>query len=271
MRLSTYIVIYLLYLFFNFFGFVFSELQTNFKDNNFLTLSFLDVGQGDSILIDTPNHKTILVDAGDNFETDVFLSRYFLFKPCRIDVVILTHDHKDHTFGAERLLKRCAAPTIFADFSTEFPSKTLHSGTHFKVGGVDFDVLWPPPGLEGSIDKNRESIVISMRYYDFNALLTGDVPGNVLCDLQKRTLNPAVDTPGILKVSHHGSRDGLCREINPKMAMISVGEGNKFKHPNAEVIDYYTSIGSQTYRTDLLGTIQFIYNPQTGSIKMRTL
>lgn len=205
-------------------------------------IKFLDVGQGDSVLVGTPGGKLVLIDGGGNYEADSQLPSGVFFNKCEIEVMILTHPHADHSLGLERIQKRCKVH-YFLDFDN------VHMGKSFEVDGVVFKVLWPPDKYNPS-DKNDLSVVLLLEYQGFSALLTGDAGGAVLCGLKVPNLD-------MYKISHHGSITGLCEKINSRLAVISVGE-NTFGHPSEEVLESLQKSKMRVYRTDTNGTVMIL-------------
>lgn len=254
------------------YGFINLYFFTNKQNSQYLSIKFIDVGQGDSILITTPKGKTILIDTGESYEADTFLYPRGVFYTCKLDVLILTHDHADHTFGTDRILRRCPGAKILSNFGNfRNESTKLTTGNTFIVDNVTFNVLWPPEDLPNQTDKNVASIVILAEYGGFSILLTGDAPGEVLCNVCNTAMQRGISykkcvKPDILKVSHHGSKDGICATIRPEVSIISVGERNKFRHPNSEVIRFYENYDIPIYRTDHLGTIEVTYKSENDPI-----
>jgi competence protein ComEC len=179
-------------------------------------------------------------------------------------MIILTHLHDDHSFGLKRVLKRCSVKVISSNLVCFVPdtagnkpiSEDLVKGDSFMLDGISFHVLWPPVDFK-SKDLNDTSIVLELDYGNYEALLSGDVSGKILCSLDNfEVLNRDLD---LYKVSHHGSITGMCDKLIPKVSVISVGE-NKFGHPDARIIKYLESVGSQVRRTDLEGIIEIKTN-----------
>lgn len=253
------VVVYLIHFLFSFAtNVVFQEVGGD------LSIKVLDVGQGDAILITTPNDKKILIDGGGNYDVDTYLNNGMLLEPCILDMVILTHLHDDHSFGLRRVMKRCDIGTIsgnlveFVDTETKDKPliKTLVQGDSFIVDGVSFEVLWPPADYTNK-DLNDTSIVILLDYKNYEALFSGDASGKILCSLGGlETFNEHLD---LYKVSHHGSITGICDKLLPKVSVISVGE-NKFGHPDDRIITLLESEGSKVHRTDLEGTVEIRSN-----------
>src|SRR3989344_4030050 len=247
MHFRSLALIYILYILVS----ILSNTLSN-RESRGMTFEFLDVGQGDSILITTTAGKFILIDGGGDYTADRLLfERQRLLSGCHLDVVILTHEHADHSVGLERILKRCTAGTY----------KKLYKGDLLRIDGLELHVLWPPEKSYTPSDINDTSTVILADYGFFEVLLTGDAGSTVLSSLDKGKLDNLIQNGlDILKVSHHGSKTGLdksfLRKYTPRYAVIQVGEGNKFGLPDEEVLDFLGGIGSEIYRTDMQGTVE---------------
>ncbi len=255
--------------------YVFSYLFS-FQSQPGLRLDFLDVGQGDSLLITTPNNRYVLVDGGGDFELDYKLSRKIPFPFCNLDMVFLTHSHADHYSGLARVFQRCSVGQFtFNDIECVsksckkvagiIPLKKVYRGDSFVIDGVTIKVLWPPREKSNTdwSDVNDSSTILLIDYGSFEALLAGDASAKVL---------ESLDLPGIFslvqgkldiyKVSHHGSKTGLAQhfltQLQPENCVISAGIGNSFGHPHQEVIDFLSKVGCHLYRTDLQGDVSFV-------------
>jgi competence protein ComEC len=270
MKKSDVVLIVFIYILFSFRG-------VSSSGSGSLDIDFLDVGQGDAILISTPNGKRVLIDGGDNFETDFEISKRIPFYSCYIDVLVLTHPHYDHIVGLNRLMQRCKIGTVmfndvdftsrdferFKSLSSFFDTKNVYAGESFKLDGVLFKVLWPTKEfLKNNVaDINDVSIVMFLDYGDFEALFTGDATDKVLGRVDMSMFEGFVDGGfDVLKVPHHGSKYSLHKsfysKLKPNTCVISVGKDNKFSHPFPSVIDYFKSIKCNTLRTDEVGDIK---------------
>lgn len=226
-----------------------------------IKISFIDVGQGDSILID--GEKDMLIDCGDNDKGDE-VRRYLNSQDIKeLEYLIITHTDADHMGGCEEVLNNFNVKNIMLD-GQERTTATYRGvislidrknkiiakkGYSFNLGSIDFKVLH---SNMGSTDSNQNSIVLKMNYNDISVLFTGDCDRNCEDEL----LNENIDVD-ILKVAHHCSRYGTSTDfldrVTPKLAIISVGEGNRYRHPHQECLDNLRNI--EVYRTDLSGDI----------------
>lgn len=269
MKRIDMILIVLVYLLFSFKG-------VASAGNGDLNLEILDVGQGDSILITTPNGKRVLVDGGDNYESDYEISKRIPFYSCYIDILILTHPHYDHIVSLNRIMQRCRIGTVmfndvsfdsrdfrlFKQLSSNFNVKNMYAGESFELDGVNFIFLWPDKEfMQNKItDLNDMSFVFLLDYGDFEALLTGDATEKVLGRLDFNKIDEFTDGNfEVLKIPHHGSKYSLHKvfysKIKPEVCVISVGKKNKFNHPHSGLIDYLNETGCKVLRTDESGDV----------------
>ncbi|HIC88074.1 MAG TPA: DNA internalization-related competence protein ComEC/Rec2 [Anaerolineae bacterium] len=240
-----------------------------------LHLYFLDVGQGDAILIETPSGHQILVDGGPSPTALVNdLSEVMPFWDHHIDLVIPTHADGDHMDGLIPLFDRYqvgqvlegeqmlvapeAAPWREAVVAAGVPVSLTWRGMHILTGdNVELSVLNPPfePLLGTRSDDNNNSIVLKVDYGRFSALLTADAEMDAERDMMAAGLLLQAQ---VLKVGHHGSRYStgatFLKAVAPQVAVISVGADNRFGHPHPDLLDRLS--GMMILRTDQHGTIE---------------
>jgi competence protein ComEC len=231
-----------------------------------LRVTFLDVGQGDSALIEAPG-GAILVDEGPP-EADV-AGQLRDMGIRSLAAIVLTHPQRDHIGGAAAVLDRLRvgevedpgieAPSADHDAAIAaarrhaVPVEIVDEGDAFRIGRLRFRILWPDePGLP-SEDPNQHAVVALASYGATDVLLTADAES----DVTGRLRIPPVE---VLKVAHHGSEDpglpDLLRTLRPRVAVISVGEGNDYGHPRPETLAALRAFpGLETLRTDLNGRI----------------
>ncbi len=249
----------------------------SFSDNKgLLKVTFLDVGQGDSIFVQSPNGNQILVDSGVSKNILNVLSRVMPFYDRSIDVVIATHPDQDHIGGFPEILKRYKVGRYFDDglvgetatfkeISYELIDKNIKEERLVKdevmdLGdGVFLKVFYPNITLEGK-DTNESSVVLKIIYGNSDILLMGDAPTDVekyLAMTEGKDLKS-----DILKVAHHGSRNSLSPEffsaVSPEYSIISASKNNSFGHPHKEIIDALNNIGTNILRTYEIGDITFV-------------
>lgn len=240
-----------------------------------LTVSYIDVGQGDSTLIQLPDGKTILIDAGE-VEYGRTVSDYIESLGIKkLDYVIATHPHSDHIgglpdvisqfdVGAVYMPKAQNNTKIFEKLLTGIQDKGLKINTA-KAGvtllsedGLEAEFL-APNGTSYS-DLNNYSAVLRLSFGSNSFLFTGDAEakseGEILSAYGSGQLQSDV-----LKVGHHGSAysssDAFLKAVSPKYAVISCGAGNKYGHPESVILDKLSGAKVSVYRTDEAGTIVF--------------
>jgi competence protein ComEC len=231
-----------------------------------LRVTFLDVGQGDSALIQVPQ-GAILVDEGPpEAHVATQLRRLGLR---RLSAVVLTHPQRDHVGGAADVLERLGTAfvldprlqspswderqAIAAARRHATPVITARAGQAYRLGRLRLRVLWPRDSGPPGIDPNERAIVLLVSYGNVDALFTADAESNVTAPLRP----PPVE---ILKVAHHGSADpglpALLRTLQPRVAVISVGAHNDYGHPTPPTMDALDrSPGLTLYRTDTDGRV----------------
>lgn len=237
-------------------------------------VDFLDVGQGDAILIRTPSYK-VLVDGGPSPQTIARrLGERLPFWDRQIDLIVLTHPHEDHLMGLMEVLQRYQVDGILA---TPYEhDSTLYRqwrvlirdrGVRYVIAGQGQEVrlgsearlrvLLPAVSLFRGTDSdpNNNSVVLRLEVGDFSALLPGDIEEEAQ---QKLLAEPLGLESQVLKVPHQGARnalsEGFLGRVNPQLAVISVGEKNPFGHPAQETIQKLQGI--RVLRTDQQGTIE---------------
>lgn len=252
-----------------------------------LKIYFIDVGQGDSCLIITPNNKKILIDGGEG-DTDVLLS-YLLDRRIKaIDYIMISHFDSDHCNGLIEVIQKLKIKNILiskqAYFCDEYKNiaKIINSKkikvTFVKQGdklnidkNIKLDIFYPPEKLEYE-DLNNNSIVAKLSYNKFTILFTGDIEKSEENILNKYNQKDLEST--IIKIAHHGSKTSSSKEfikaVKPKIALIGVGKNNKFGHPNVEVLERLRNVKCKIYRTDEMGEIEIKVNGE-GKIWTRKM
>ncbi len=246
------------------------------------TITVLDVGQGDSILIQTPSGRTALIDGGGRAgeETrgydvgrDVVLPALMARGVRRIDVLIITHPHADHIGGLAAVVSALPVGTVldpmppddsdpYRELCAAIARKhvPVHRATEGQQvdlhDGVVLEVLNPPePPLMGA-SANDSSVVMRLSAPAFSMLLAADIEHLGAARLAR--LGEAVRST-VLKVPHHGSEGsagtGLVRAVRPQLAVISVGENNQFGHPSPETLRELEAVGAKVMRTDRDGAV----------------
>lgn len=216
-------------------------------------VTFLNVGQGDSFVINIPNYGQVLVDAGVDYQPNYLSARTSVFPTCNIKSVFITHYDNDHVGGLERVGKFCRDMTVYDNLSY---------GDVVDFGVARLYVL--SPQKKGSThQENDDSLVMLLKYRDFEALLAGDAGlsalepvAKIIDDYKRRGI--IIGNLDVYKVSHHGSpynnSKNLIDELKPAHCIISVGKNN-YGHPSKEVIRDLADAGCLVQRTDKDGSI----------------
>jgi len=250
------------------------------NQDNSLEVTFLDVGQGDAIFIETPYKNQILIDGGPNSMILEKLAEEMPFWDRTIDLLILTHPEADHITGLLSVLEsynvqRILWTGIVRDTSQYDKWKEMiqkedaeiiiaHSSQELKIGKVSLDILYPFESLEGEKikDSNDTSIVSRLSFGNNSFLFTGDatkVSENKIISKEGYNLNSDV-----LKVGHHGSKTStspkFLENVLPDIAIISCGKDNSYGHPHEEVLKSLEELGINILRTDQDGDIKIISN-----------
>lgn len=230
-------------------------------------ITFLDVGQGDSSIIELPDGKVIVIDTGrDGIETSAYL-RYRAKRS--IDVLILSHPHPDHT-GGLRLLKENFTIKeiwdngllIYPEDFRDIPRRSLKRGDHISFNGYDFIVFHPYKGFQTSEDRysyeNNSSLVIKVSINGTSALFPGDIEKEAEEDMVY--LGKILDSD-ILKIPHHGSRYSFYEKffdlVSPSISIISAGEGNPYGHPHEEILMNLRN--SKVFITFASGSVKILF------------
>lgn len=233
---------------------------------------FCDVGQGDAVYIRIRNKIDVMIDAGPDKKILNCLGKHMPFWDRTIEVVFLSHHDSDHYGGLSYIIDRYRIGqilTIDYRFDTQSYKKLVenienksilyyyaYKGEKFSILDSTFGIYWPPKDLK-TYDSNDYSLIILFQENDFRLLLTGDASPLSLNRLSEDSLND-VD---ILKIPHHGSKNGLTKKFlelaNPDMAVISVGENNRYGHPSKQVLDLLYARNIKIKRTDKDGDIVF--------------
>jgi len=233
--------------------------------------TFLDVGQGDAVVIRAPDGACVLVDGGQDPQV---LKKLLLEEGvCKIDLMVLSHPHADHLNGLIEVAQRSSigsvlvgrfanADPVYGEFKAvinerNIPCLIAQEGMKLKVGSdMELVVLSDSGNNSFGTDLNNSSVVAKLFYKEFSILFPGDIESKEELDLLdwKDELRSSV-----LKVAHHGSSNSTCREFlkyaEPIAAVISVGKNNRFGHPSNSTVDVLESCGAKIYRTDKNGNV----------------
>ena len=256
-----------------------------------ITVKVLNIGQGDSILIQT-GEKTVLVDTSDVDERDKLRAELKKADVKKIDTIILTHPHADHIGGMDVLLDEYTVGMVYDNGmpstsklylgyvkklkEKKIERKGLVAGDRVDLGGgAVFEVLGPSAELvkEGSVkgykhDPNNESVVGRLVFGNFSMMLTGDAEKKEEQAILA-TYSAAVKST-ILKAGHHGSKTSssadFLRAVQPEAALISCGVNNDYGHPHKETMKKYHALKIPIYVTAENGTITVTSDGKTYKI-----
>ncbi len=247
-----------------------------------LKVMYLDVGQGDSILIES-GEDAMLIDAGEAEEGDNVAGILEQEHIKELKYIIGTHPHSDHIGGLAKVIESCDTDEIFLSDIT-YSSKTYDNllklvkkegikktlpaaGDTYKLGDASFTFITPLDKDYGD-NVNNYSLGIHLTNGKNSFLFTGDLEEEAEKDLVESGREIEAD---VLKVNHHGSSTSSCEEflraVDPVYAVISVGKGNSYGHPAAATLASLEDEDVQTYRTDLSGTIVITSDGKNVSVK----
>lgn len=234
-----------------------------------MRVTVLDVGQGQSVLLRQENHLTLVDCGGDSYDNAGDLAADYIQNAGRssLDLLVLTHFHEDHANGVPQLLERLRVKTIIMPdveedtaLRQEILSQAQRQGTQciflredtvYSVGEDSSLTLFAPLGAD---NENERGLTVLASTGTFDALLTGDMSGEVEQLLLAHAALPDIE---LLVVGHHGSKYSTSQElldaVTPELAVISVGKNNYYGHPAPETLERLA--GTQVRRTDLNGTV----------------
>jgi competence protein ComEC len=260
---------------------LFGALQSRPAFHQSLEITSIDIGQGDSFLVVTPEGKTLLLDSGGmlngehaNFDIGEDAVSPFLWSLgiSHLDAVAVSHTHIDHVGGMmavihnfqpkelwlppgapvrerKRLLEAAALEGTIVELRT--------TGQRYEWGGASFEILNPPADIDfGMKVKDDDAMVLRVSYQGTSALFCGDIGKHG----EERVI-PQKSHADLLKIAHHGSANATSEEflraVHPSFAMISAGRRNSFGHPRPQTLQKLAAAHVRTYRTDLFGATRF--------------
>lgn len=245
--------------------------KTN-SNSNYLTVYFIDVGQGDCILVNV-NGYNLLIDSGPSSARKSLLGYLDKLSISKFDYVIATHPHEDHIGNMDAIIRKyhigkflapkvTASTLTFENMVTALNDKNLKisvistGSNSINLGKETSIMFYTLPNLNTDDELNLYSPIIKLTYKNISFLFTGDAELKNEEFLIKNEINLRSH---ILKIGHHGSSSSTCEaflnSVNPKVAIISVGSNNKYGHPAASTLNLLKNYHIKLYRTDLLGTI----------------
>jgi len=248
---------------------------TESKDDNLLTVAFLDVGQGDAIFIETPDGVQVLIDGGPDSSALRELARQMSHLDRTIDIVLATHSDKDHIGGLIDVLSRYEVASVITTTNQNDTSVartfteavqlegadlyTAQAGQQYQLGASTTLFILSPLGDPTNWESNSASIVALLEYGDTSFMLTGDAGLN--------TEEYLVSSYGeflksdVLKLGHHGSKtssgEAFLDTVQPEIGIVSAGIDNSYGHPHPSVVSSLEERDIKILETSKLGTIIF--------------
>lgn len=246
----------------------------NNRDQN-LEVIYLDIGQGDAILIKDPKGINLLIDTGSGAITTQKVQKELSAINKNMDGILITHPDSDHAGGFDELSRRFNIKNTFIssedDYSKQVKDNILNVSSVNNINQIRLsdnillNTLSPEKGMLG--DGNAKSIVNTILYGNFNFIFTGDADSETERKLVSQGYFDKNDNKkivNILKIGHHGSdtssSEMFLKKIKPEYCIISVGRDNKYGHPTKNVLDRLEKYCKNIYRTDLSGNISFKTN-----------
>jgi len=248
-----------------------------------LKVHFIDVGQGDSILIECPNGSDILVDAGVPAEGPTVVNYLKSQDISTLYAIVETHPHEDHIGGLSNVINTFTVKNVYATKATSTTKtytnlQNLIKDKNLPVTNIAYGVTIPAdtsvsmtflsPTRASYSNLNDWSGVLKVQYKDVSFLLMGDASTNVEEDLLNKCKDKLPST--VLKVGHHGSSTSTSSNfldiVKPQYAVIEVGKDNSYGHPSVATLVRLSDAGAKVYRTDIDGTVVFTTDGKTLSI-----
>lgn len=252
------------------------KIDAKVKKN--FSVSFIDVGQADSVLIRNGNYN-MLIDAGNNEDGEKLVNYFKSLGIEEFTYVFATHPHEDHIGGMDDIINnfkidnyymsnKLSTTKTFMDVLDALDGRNLkytvpNKGDTLKLGDANIKVIYPG---DDKSNINDSSIVLKITYGKNSFLLTGDATSNV----ERKIYNEDIKSD-VLKVAHHGSSysstDVFLDRVKPYYAVISVGKNNIYNHPSNKTLEKLNKRNIKVYRTDLDGTIVFTSDGENLSVK----
>ncbi len=255
---------------------------------HYLKVDFLDVGQGDSIFIETPSLRHILIDGGPGNAVLSQLAKRLPFGQKSLDMIILTHPDLDHLGGLLQVIEKYKIDYIVwtgvvrggANYELwlKLLEKSKQNGsrvivvnpkTQIKNGNVLMDIVHPLIDVSGQDfrpknDVNNSGIVLHLVYGKNTFLFTADISSKAEAMIIESKVNLESD---VLKIAHHGSKysssEAFLKAVHPRLAVISVGARNTYGHPTPIVLQRLQDLSITTMRTDQDGTLEILGDGQS--------
>ena len=242
--------------------------------NDSLQIYFVDVGQGDAMILNQPGSCAALIDAGPLLNGHRVTHTLQALGIDTLDVVIITHPHLDHFGGLFDLYPRFSieqfydngainpAREYFSDYQTirqHLPYRIVKAGDRISCGDISFEVLSPRKTIQPGQSLNESSLALMISYSSFRLLQMGDLTGAAESSLLDDIADLNAD---VIKIGHHGAADAtsdrLLDRVKPTLAVISTSENNWIQAPSPQLIETLKKRGIASRRTDQHGTIQLV-------------
>lgn len=245
-----------------------------------VSVSFVDVGQGDASLIQAGRHGNVLIDGGDA-GSGVTLIDYLANQNVRaLDAVFVSHFHEDHMSGITELMtqdfpiRMLYLPKVSENSQEEanflklvhekqIPMRRISAGEELTIGKAHYCILWPEEKAE-YMTANNQSLVLRVDYGENRVLFTGDIEASAQAELVQEKSEQL--SAQVLKVPHHGGQSAVYRPFlaacHPQFAVIEVGMNNYYGHPSQEMLTALADSGCTVYRTDLNGTVKLLLDKE---------
>lgn len=254
-------------------------------ERNELKIVFLDVGQGDAIYIEAPNGNQMIIDGGPDGSILRELGEVMPFFDRSIDVLMVSNPDADHFAGFVDVLERFEVGyviepgtksetkvyALFEEKIKEEPASKIivRRGMKIDLGsGVVFTVLFPDRDVSG-VTPNDGSIIGKLTYGETSIMFTGDTTEKI--EEYLVSLDGALLDSDLLKVAHHGSHtssaEDFVRAVSPTAAIISAGEGNRYGHPHADVLNTFEKFGIEVFGTYEKGRVTILSDGVTIRVK----
>ena len=242
------------------------------KYKDLLSINIIDVGQGDCILISTPENKNILIDGGDENSERVIKSYLKKRKIKKLDIVIATHFDKDHIGSLDYIIDKFNIGKVYTSKDVDKSQAYNNLIKSCRNKNLNFEILKKGDKIKITKDiniivlnpsyiqenKNLNSIAINLSYINMDFLFTGDCEESNEVDMINSYDLENVD---FLKIAHHGSSssssDKFIKETSPDIAVISCGYKNQYGHPHKSTLDTLNKYKVKTFRTDINGDLVF--------------
>lgn len=242
---------------------------SKFHSQSSFTIQFIDVGQGDSALVECDGHY-MLIDGGDTMAGDKVYNVLEEHQVQHLDILAISHLHQDHIGGLPKALTYASKIDLVISNSnkSELPAfaelenqliinkatiKIPHLGDKYKLGSADVVVI------DASAENNNDSLVLLITYGKTRFMFTGDIEGKAQKRIQSNNPNGANASfkINLIKMPHHGAKvpEDFIKVFDPDYAVISVGKGKQYDHPSGDTLELLDRENVKVYRTDQNGDI----------------